>query len=99
MRWPKKRQQQRWLILIALLAIIMIVFDRCQTYKEHSQDESILAAARKYAMDPSLVKAVVWRESRFNPHIRGKVGEIGLMQVGEAAANEWARSEGFSYFE
>ena len=94
-----RQKQQRWLILIALLAVVMIVFDRCQSHREHSQDENILAAARKYGMDPSLVKAVVWRESRFNPHVRGKVGEIGLMQVGAAAANEWARSEGISYFE
>src|SRR2546430_17704937 len=90
MRWRKKKQQQRWLILLASLAVIAVLFDRCQSYREHSQDENILAAAHKYGMDPALVKAVVWRESRFNPHIRGQVGEIGLMQVGEAAGQEKA---------
>jgi soluble lytic murein transglycosylase len=38
-----------------------------------------------------LVKAVVWRESRFDPHKVGTAGERGLMQVSERAANEWAR--------
>ena len=95
--WLKKKQ--RWLVLLLLLAIVTIFFDRCREYKEHSQDQNILAAARKYAMDPSLVKAVVWRESRFNPRVRGKVGEIGLMQVGKAAGEEWARAEGLPFFD
>jgi len=31
---------------------------------EHSQDSNILAATRRYGMDPALVKAVIWKESR-----------------------------------
>src|ERR1041384_11563 len=93
------RKNRRWLWLLVLLAVIAVWIERWQHYNEHSQDKNILAAAHKYGMDPSLVKAVVWRESRFNPHVRGKVGEVGLMQVGEAAGKEWARSEGISYFE
>jgi peptidoglycan lytic transglycosylase len=38
-----------------------------------------------------LVKAVVWRESRFDPNKNGSAGERGLMQVSEKAAREWAR--------
>jgi peptidoglycan lytic transglycosylase len=38
-----------------------------------------------------LVKAVVWRESRFDPRKIGSAGERGLMQVSERAAREWAR--------
>lgn len=41
-------------------------------------------------LDPMLVKAVVWRESRFDPHKLGSAGERGLMQVSEIAAQEWA---------
>jgi soluble lytic murein transglycosylase len=37
------------------------------------------------------VKALVWRESRFEAHKFGSAGERGLMQVGEAAAKDWAR--------
>src|SRR6266487_562064 len=41
----------------------------------------------------ALVKAVVWRESRFNPNARGAAEEIGLMQLREEAAREWAEAE------
>jgi soluble lytic murein transglycosylase len=37
-----------------------------------------------------LIKAVVWRESRFDPQKYGSAGERGLMQVTEKTANEWA---------
>lgn len=97
MKWTQT--SRRWLFAAALLAIVAITIERCQVYNEHSQDKHILAAAQKYGMEPSLIKAVVWRESRFNPRVRGKVGEIGLMQVGKLAAEEWARAEGISSFE
>jgi soluble lytic murein transglycosylase len=60
---------------------------------EHRFDRVILAAARQYGVEPALVKAVVWRESGFNPRARGKAGEIGLMQIREAAAKEWSNTE------
>jgi soluble lytic murein transglycosylase len=50
-------------------------------------------AARRYGVDPLLVKAVVWRESRFRPDRRGRKGEIGLMQIQEISAQEWADAE------
>ncbi len=34
---------------------------------ENSQDKNILAAAGLYDVDPALIKAVVWKESRFKP--------------------------------
>ena len=56
----------------------------------HEYDDLITLAARKYGVDPMLVKAVVWRESRFQAEKIGAAGERGLMQVGEAAARDWA---------
>jgi soluble lytic murein transglycosylase len=56
-------------------------------------DELITAAAKKHGLDPMLVKAVVWRESKFQPEMVGTSGERGLMQVGEAAAADWAKAE------
>ena len=58
----------------------------------------IEAAARRYGVDPLLVKAVVWRESRFDARVRGGKGEIGLMQLQEIAAQEWADAEHISSF-
>lgn len=57
---------------------------------ERSQDGPIRAAAQRYGVEPALVKAVVWRESYFNPKARGRAGELGLMQVREIPAQEWA---------
>ena len=59
----------------------------------HRYDALITDAARRNGVDPALVKAVVWRESRFRPDKQGGAGERGLMQIGAAAASEWARSE------
>jgi len=66
---------------------------------ERSQDTPIRGAAQRYGVDPALVKAVVWRESRFNPNARGRAREIGLMQIQEVAAQEWADSEHIETFE
>jgi len=63
------------------------------TQLERSQDGPIRAAAQRYGVEPALVKAVVWRESRFNPQVRGRAQEIGLMQLMEEAAQEWADTE------
>ncbi|OGV31257.1 MAG: hypothetical protein A2020_01385 [Lentisphaerae bacterium GWF2_45_14] len=43
-------------------------------------------------IDPMLVKAVISKESNFNPDARGKSGEIGLMQVRICAAADWAKA-------
>ena len=66
--------------------------------RESSQDRPILAAAQRYGVDPALVKAVVWRESKFDPLARGGKGEVGLMQIMEGTANEWAAAEKLSLF-
>jgi soluble lytic murein transglycosylase len=64
-----------------------------QRRREHRFDAEILQAARRYGMDPALIKAVVWRESRFREDAQGTAGEIGLMQIRPAAAQEWTAAE------
>jgi len=54
-------------------------------------DRLISSVATEHHLDPMLVKAVVWRESRFDPRKYGSAGERGLMQLTENAANEWAK--------
>ena len=63
-----------------------------------SYDALIADAARKRGLDPLLVKAMVWRESAFDPTKIGTSGERGLMQVGEAAAQDWAAAEKIENF-
>jgi soluble lytic murein transglycosylase len=55
-------------------------------------DEMIREQSRKHRLDPLLVKAIVWRESAFDPNKVGASGERGLMQVGEAAGQDWAKA-------
>ena len=62
-------------------------------------DPLIRGVAVKHHLDPMLVKAVVWRESRFDPKKHGGRGERGLMQVSEKAANEWARENKIAGFQ
>ncbi len=49
------------------------------------------AAAARYAVSPGLVKAVIWRESRWQPLVVGAHGEIGLMQITAGAVADWQR--------
>ena len=86
-------------MLILWLALGVIAYWGWDYWRERRFDPFILAAARRYEIDPALVKAVVWRESRFDPDARGKAGELGLMQIREAAAGEWARAEHISSFQ
>jgi soluble lytic murein transglycosylase len=65
-------------------------------YSEH--DDLIARVAKKYGVDSLLVKAIVWRESRFSTRKVGKSGERGLMQVGEAAGRDWAAAHKIEVF-
>lgn len=59
---------------------------------DRDYDAEIAVAAGKHGLDPDLVRALIYQESRFRAHKRGKKGEIGLMQVlPSGAAAEWAR--------
>jgi soluble lytic murein transglycosylase len=64
----------------------------------HQYDPIITSIATEHRLDPMLVKAVVWRESRFDRNKYGTAGERGLMQVSAKAANEWARENKIENF-
>jgi len=85
-RWP-------WLLFSLLIVATLIGWWRYCQWREHRFDAVILAAGQRYKVEPALVKAVVWRESWFNPNAHGRAGEIGLMQIRGAAAGEWAQAE------
>lgn len=87
-----------WLFGIILLGGLVGFFQRWQRFREHRHDPVILAAAAKYAVDPALVKAVVWQESRFDAGANGRSGEVGLMQIMKATASDWAAFEGNKAF-
>ena len=55
-------------------------------------------AAAPSPLHPALIKAVAWQESRFDAEARGGVGELGLMQLTDMAAYEWADHHGLVAF-
>ena len=71
--------------------VIYTAYEWISPARFHQFDNLIRSVAAMHRLDPMLVKAVVWRESRFDPHKLGSAGERGLMQVSERAAREWAR--------
>jgi soluble lytic murein transglycosylase len=54
--------------------------------------------ARNYRLDPALLAAVIYQESKFRPHARSKSGAIGLMQLLPATAKGIAIHTGGSRF-
>ena len=55
--------------------------------------QEISAAAYRHGIDPELVRALIWRESRFDRNSRGSRGERGLMQImPDGAAASWAKA-------
>jgi soluble lytic murein transglycosylase len=84
-------QRHRWWFFAVILAGAgLLLVEAWRARREHSQDGVILAAARRHSVAPALVKAVVWRESWFNPRAMGTRGEVGLMQVRPPTAQDWA---------
>ena len=65
----------------------------------HQYDSLIRSVAAAHGIEPMLVKAIVWRESRFDPKKFGAAGERGLMQVSETAASEWAKENQIDNFQ
>jgi soluble lytic murein transglycosylase len=61
------------------------------THSSEHFDPVIWETAARHGICPYLVKAVVRQESGFNPLSRGRHGEIGLMQIMDGAALDWAR--------
>jgi soluble lytic murein transglycosylase len=93
----KVRKKIRIVAACVLIAISFYFFWSNQ--REHRYDKVIRSAAERYGVDPALVKAVAWRETKFNSTARGRAQEIGLMQIRESAALDWASAEKVFPFE
>jgi soluble lytic murein transglycosylase len=87
------KQRKQWLFAIIFLGGVVWLLDRFRAQRENSQDKHIIAAAQKYGVEPAIIKAVIWRESWFNAHAKGRKQEIGLMQIKAQAGGEWAAAE------
>jgi soluble lytic murein transglycosylase len=95
------------LIVAALAVAALVMTDPDPQYRfgetvglgrYNAYDAEIAGVASRNAVDPLLVKAVVWQESRFQPDKLGGHGERGLMQVTEPAAQDWVEATGVETF-
>jgi soluble lytic murein transglycosylase len=82
--------------VIALLLVSGVLLRIHSRYADMRRNEAavlplINAAAVKYGLEPSLLRALVWKESRFYPLAVGSCGEIGLTQLMDGAVLDWAR--------
>ncbi|MCQ2379445.1 MAG: transglycosylase SLT domain-containing protein [Victivallaceae bacterium] len=58
----------------------------------------ICEASARHGLDPDLVRALIFRESKFDCYAKGAAGERGLMQVTpDSVGREWARSKHIPY--
>lgn len=73
---------------ILFLTVIFCVAEAGETDK---YDTLIGKSSEKNDIDPMLIKAVISKESNFNPDARGKAGEIGLMQIRTCVAADWSK--------
>jgi soluble lytic murein transglycosylase len=92
-----------WIYLLILLPpLVLLAAGWWWGAKEKARDQRfdrlVIEASARYRIDANLVRAVIWRESDFDPDAVGAAGERGLMQIMEPAAAEWAKAENLENF-
>jgi soluble lytic murein transglycosylase len=78
-----------WNLVLAITAVSLAGVALVR--RIHRYDTLIVQTGREFGVDPRLLSALIWQESRFVADCVGTHGEIGLMQVTENAALEWAK--------
>ncbi|SVB74587.1 uncharacterized protein METZ01_LOCUS227441, partial [marine metagenome] len=97
----RRRSKGRWLRWLLLLAVLdaAVFYWWWNNQTERRYNSIIRDAAEEFGVEYALIKAVIWQESRFQKNALGEAGEIGLMQLMELAAFEWADNHGVHDFE
>ena len=77
--------------IVTCISVAIAFYLSSLTVKNNKYNAIILSAAIRYNVDPNLIKAVIWKESSFNPFVIGGKKERGLMQIMEKnAVQDWA---------
>jgi soluble lytic murein transglycosylase len=84
--------------LIAALVLLVALAVALLLHRVHQHDRLIVRVAREAQLDPRLLSAVIWVESKFDAGAVGGVGEIGLMQITETVGKEWAEAHAINDF-
>lgn len=97
----RRYRAKRYAVLLLVLGVVLGLTWAAYRYhrqvyafflRDRAYDGLIQAAGRRHGLDPDLIRAVIWQESRFNANATGTSGEVGLMQVRveRGAVAEWA---------
>ncbi len=69
-------------------------FDDEQLERIYAVQDIVAAAAKAQGVDPTLINAVIWVESKFDRRARGPGGSLGLMQLMPKTAASLAKQLG-----
>lgn len=98
---PGPSPRRRWIVrslctsvmagALVLAAAIPIRSDpeHCPPYNKQEIRRAIALYAKRYQLDPALMRAVIKVESDFRPHVVSKKGAVGLMQLTPETAATW----------
>jgi soluble lytic murein transglycosylase len=85
-------------LLLLLIVLIALMGEGYLYWRDHQPKESvydplIVSLAHDADLDPFLVRALIWRESKFDPLTHGSTAdEHGLMQVTPEVGQMWAKA-------
>jgi soluble lytic murein transglycosylase len=98
----------RFLVVVGVLAAVVAGVSAVVTTKPDwylraryplKYEPIIQGHARNYHLEPALIAAVIYRESKFDAHAGSKAGAIGLMQLTPSTAKGIALRTGGTRFE
>lgn len=79
-------------IFLALMFGSMVAWRSYQFQKREARfDKIIIEKSKKHRIPPSLIKALIYQESKFRSQARGSFKEYGLMQIRSMVADDWCR--------
>ena len=79
-------------IFVVLVGATIYLYLKSQEPQESVFDPIIANVARNEGVDPFLIRALIWRESHFDPLTHGGADEHGLMQVRPDVGQIWAKA-------
>jgi soluble lytic murein transglycosylase len=86
------------IILLLMAGGLLHIWGKRLVAQSRLYEPLIIDAANRYHIDADLIRAVIWRESDFQPGVTGLARERGLMQVTPNAGQEWAKAEKIATF-
>ena len=76
---------------IATACLLSLLGISTSLRRNHALDRFFWTEGRAVGISPALLSAVAWKESRYKSAALGTAGEIGIMQITQGAAEEYAR--------